>query len=259
MRSRIASLLCVTSLLLSMMPASAHHSVLHYDGKREVVISGVITAGRFAFPHSVYSLDVRADDGSMQEWTLMTEDPKDAEKLGFAEALRELKPGDEITVIGWPHRFNEHEIRGHQLHYPDGRVVFMRRGNYIWPKDILRLDGFVSKPETLTGVLEPVAPDLSFAAQVVAWAAENDPAARAAFEVVNKRARLIGLLRDGTAVFSGVHELLVCHTEKPDFTVVIDVAGEDPAMQAALQGSLTYIAEYNRLLSRWWEQEKESC
>ncbi len=112
---------------------SAHHSVLHYDGKKEVTISGVVTKARFGYPHSIYRIEVTAEDGSQEEWVLSTEDPRDAKRLGFDEDIRNLNPGDEITVVGWPHQYVERELRGHQLHYPDGRVVMMRTGNYIWP------------------------------------------------------------------------------------------------------------------------------
>ena len=43
--------------------SSAHHSVLHYDGKKEVTISGVVTKARFGYPHSIYRIEVTAEDG----------------------------------------------------------------------------------------------------------------------------------------------------------------------------------------------------
>jgi len=91
--------------------ALAHHSVLNYDGKTEIKISGVVTAARFGFPHSVYKIDVTNEDGTVEAWVLSTEDPRDAERLGFAEEIRALKPGDPITVVGWPDRFKKREIR----------------------------------------------------------------------------------------------------------------------------------------------------
>ena len=103
--------------LLWLMPtlAPGHHSVLHYDGKREVTISGVVTKARFGYPHSIYRIEVAGDDGSKEEWVLSTEDPRDARRLGFEEEIKNLKPGDQITVVGWPHQFIERELRGHQL------------------------------------------------------------------------------------------------------------------------------------------------
>lgn len=243
--------------IASMAPARAHHSVLHYDGKTEVKITGVVTRARFGFPHSVYRIDVTNDDGAVEEWILSTEDPRDAERLGFADEIKAIKRGDTITVVGWPHRFNEREIRGHELHYADGRVVKMRRGNYIWPKDILRLDRLVMNPADIQ--VTDVDASLPDAERVALWIAEGDHVARAAYEVSQDRARLIGVASDGINEFAGVDELLTCHTERPDFTMTIVPAYQSSQLQARLAAGADYISEYNRVLSRWWEQERSSC
>jgi len=178
----------------------------------------VVTAARFGFPHSVYKIDVTNEDGTVEAWVLSTEDPRDAKRLGFAEEIRALKPGDPITVVGWPDRFKKREIRGHQLHYPDGRVVMMRRGNYIWPKDILRLDRFVMKPETIEGQVSDIDASLSDIEQVVLWIEEGDHIARVAYEVIQDRPRLIGVVNESDVDFAGVTELLKCHTQRGNGT-----------------------------------------
>ncbi|MEM7501508.1 MAG: DUF6152 family protein [Pseudomonadota bacterium] len=247
----------ITGWALHAAPADAHHSVLHYDGKTEVTITGTVTRARFGFPHSVYRLDVTADDGSIEKWVLSTEDPRDAERLGFADEIKSLKRGDTITVVGWPHRFRERELRGHQLHYPDGRVVMMRRGNYIWPRDILRLDRLVMNPSDIA--VTNIDSGQPIAEQVALWIDEDDHIARAAFEVTQERPRLIGLSSGGTVEFAGVGELLSCHTERPDFAVTIAVDEQPAEIKDALANGADYISEYNRALSRWWEQERSSC
>ena len=206
----------IAAAILFVNTSTAHHSVLHYDGKIEVKISGVVTKARFGFPHSVYRIDVTGDDGSVEEWTLTTEDPRDAERLGFADEIKAINVGDPISVVGWPHRFNEREIRGHQLHYPDGHVVMMRRGNYIWPKDILRLDRLVMNPQNIDGQIEDIDASLPDTEQLILWMDEGDHIARAAYEVTQDRPRLIGISNGGNTEFAGVDELLTCHTERSD-------------------------------------------
>lgn len=251
----LRSSIAITASLLFASTAIAHHSVLHYDGKIEVKITGVVTKARFGFPHSIYRIDVTSEDGSVEEWILSTEDPRDAARLGFADEIKAIKKGDSITVVGWPHRFNEREIRGHQLHYPDGRIVMMRRGNYIWPKDILRLDRLVMNPENIEGQINDIDASLSDAEQLVLWLAEDDHIARAAYEVSQERPRLIGI----DAEFAGVDELLTCHTERSDFTMQLTLADLSVEQRAKLEAGAEYISEYNRVLSRWWEQERSSC
>ncbi len=260
MKRNVAGLVIGSTLLFcALTTALAHHSVLHYDGKKEVTISGVVTKARYGYPHSIYRIEVTAEDGSREEWVLSTEDPRDAKRLGFDEEIKNLKAGDEITVVGWPHQFIERELRGHELHYPDGRVVMMRTGNYIWPKDILRLDRFVMNPQNITEFIEDIDATLPDAEQLTLWIAEDDHIARVAYEVSQDRPRLIGITMDGSTEFPGVDELLYCHTTRDGFTfsLVMDRLDEDTG--AIIADSGEYISEYNRVLSRWWEQERSSC
>lgn len=246
-------------LLAAANMAPAHHSVLHYDGKRTVTISGTVKTARYGYPHSIYRIEVTAADGSKEEWVLSTEDPRDAKRLGFDEDIKNLKPGDEITVVGWPHQFVDREIRGHQLHYPDGRIVMMRTGNYIWPKDLLRLDKFVMNPENIPQYLDEVDASLPMAEQLALWIAEDDHVARAAYEVSQDRARLIGVMENGSTEFPGVDELLSCHTKRDGFTFSIAMDQVDNDLRTVIAANGEYVSEYNRALSRWWEQERSSC
>jgi hypothetical protein len=237
----------------------AHHSVLNYDGKREVTVAGTVTSARFGYPHSIYKIDVQAADGSIEKWVLSTEDPRDAARLGFADALKAIKVGDPIKVVGWPDKYKKNEIRGHELHYPDGTIVMMRRGNYIWPKDILKMDKMALNPETIPAEFASTDPSLPSSAKVVAWIEEDDHLTRIAREYADGQARLIGLQTGSLAEYPGVDELLTCHTEREDFVMPIALDEIDPAERATIEGAGDYISEYNRVLSRWWEQEHESC
>ena len=95
--------------------------------------------------------------------------------------------------------------------------------------------------------------------QVIHWIGENDPVARAAYEAIHDRPRLIGVQSGDTPVFAGVEELLDCHTERADFTLVLELEALTAEQRLAVNDGSAYIAEYNRLLSRWWEQERSSC
>jgi hypothetical protein len=259
-RNLAGFLISSTALMLGFsVTASAHHSVLHYDGKKVVTISGVVKKARFGYPHSIYRIEVAGNDGSTEEWVLSTEDPRDAKRLGFDEEIKNLKAGDEITVVGWPHQYIERELRGHQLHYPDGRVVMMRTGNYIWPKDILRLDKFVMNPQNIPQFLDDINSTLPDAQQLALWIAEDDHIARAAYEVSQGRPRLIGIAANGSTEFPGVDELLSCHTTREGFSFSVTMNELDDATNKTLTDGAEYISEYNRVLSRWWEQERSSC
>lgn len=258
---RITGAGLIIAILLTVSSTShGHHSVLNYDGKVTVKISGTVTAARFGYPHSIYRINVTNDAGEVEKWVLSTEDPRDAAQLGFADELKAIKRGDTITVVGWPDKFKARTIRGHQLHYPDGTVVMMRRGNYIWPKDLLRLDKFVMNPENISQYLIDVDASLPIEEQLILWIDEDDHIARAAYEVSRDRPGLIGLRQDGNTEFPGIDNLLECHTQRDDFTLAIDVASLTDAQKASLASNRDdYIADYNGALARWWEQERQSC
>lgn len=258
--TRKTTLTVLFSLFLAPTAALlAHHSVLNYDGKTEVTVAGTVTSARFSFPHSIYKIDVEAEDGSIEKWVLSTEDPRDAERLGFADELKAIKVGDPITVVGWPDKFKKNEIRGHELHYPDGTVVMMRRGNYIWPKDILKMDKMALNPATIPAGFASTDPSLSAAEKALAWIEEDDHLTRIAREFADGQSRLIGLQSGGVAQYPGIGELLECHTQREEFTMPINLDSLSAAQRAAINNGEGYISEFNRVLSRWWEQEHESC
>lgn len=243
-----------------LIPAGwSHHSVLNYDGKVEVTITGTVTSARFGFPHSIYRIDVENEAGETEKWTLSTEDPRDAEQLGFADELRNLKKGDTITVVGWPDKFKPRTLRGHQLHYPDGTEVMMRRGNYIWPRDILRMDRMALNPDTIPADFASTDTSLSAAQQVAGWIEEDDHLTRIAREFADGRSMLIGVQSGGSAEYPGVQGLLECHTQREGFTLVVALDGLDSGLRTQIEDGDDYIEDYNRVLSRWWEQEHESC
>lgn len=238
---------------------SAHHSVLNYDGKVEVTVTGVVTSARFGYPHSIYRIDVTAGDGTIEKWILSTEDPRDARSLGFEDELKAIKVGDPITAVGWPDKFKKNTIRGHELHYPDGTVVMMRRGNYIWPRNMLAMDKMALKPENIPAGFPSTDTSLSAEEQVASWIDEDDMLTRMAREYADGRARLIGIQSAQAMEFPGVQDILECHTQRDAFVMPISIDAATGAERATLESGNDYISRYNSLLSRWWEQEHESC
>ena len=173
------------------LTAAAHHNPVVYDGKRTVTITGVVTAARFAFPHSRYSIDVTAEDGTVERWLLSAEDPKDATKLGFADALKGIKVGDLLSVVGWPHKTRSRELRAHQLHYPNGDVVTMRPGNYLWTKALRRIWRLRDGQEPFATNFGQISSDVTLVKRVIHWINENDAVPRVAAQLAKQVAERI--------------------------------------------------------------------
>jgi hypothetical protein len=237
----------------------AHHNPVVYDGKVTVKITGTVAKAHFGFPHSRYALDVQGDDGSTERWTLMTEDPRDAKSLGFDDELKAIKVGDTLTAVGWPNKVKAREIRGHQLHYDDGSVVMLRRGNYIWTKDLRRIWQLRSGQEAFGQDIGLTDGSLSPVARVISWIEEDDAVSRIAFEITEENARLIGINRGDGVEFPGVQQEYVCHTKRDDFRINIDFTSTSLGEQKALSDGNAFIRNYNNLLSKYWEYDIESC
>jgi hypothetical protein len=253
-----AARLTVAFFLMPLL-AAAHHNPVVYDGKTTVTITGTVTAARYGYPHSQYAIDVTNDAGEIEKWVLMTEDPRDAKRLGFDEALKSINTGDSITAVGWPNKIKDREIRGHQLHYPDGSVVMMRRGNYIWTDDLKRIWRLGTGRDEFPDGFGPIAQSAALAEQVAAWIEEDDVVTRIGYLVANGDPRLIGVDSGDGYEFDGVGALYVCHTERESFRLELDLEVLDPAVQNAIDDGDSYISRFNSLLSRYWEYEVANC
>jgi hypothetical protein len=249
----------LNAIFLLPLVAAAHHNPVVYDGKTTVTITGTVTAARYGFPHSQYAIDVTNEAGEIEKWVLMTEDPRDAQRLGFDAAIKSIKAGDPITVVGWPNKIKAREIRGHQLHYPDGSVVMMRRGNYIWTDDLKRIwrlgTGRDEFPEGVGAIAANSAP----AEQVAAWIAEDDVVTRIGYLVANGDPRLIGVDSGRGYAFDGVAALYACHSERESFRLEIDLDALDAELRNSIETGNSYISRFNSLLSRYWEYEVANC
>ena len=249
----------VAFCILLTTPALAHHSTLIYNGKKEVTISGLVTSARFGYPHSRYLVDVENEDGEVERWTIMAEDPKDAGELGFEDALKGIKAGDVVTFIGWPHRYKDREIRGHQIHFSDGTAVMMRTGNYIWTKDLLRIWHLRSGKVDFDPNMQVVSQELSTADRLIAFIEEDDVISRIAFEITQDSAQMFGLFRNGALEFPGVEELLECHIDQDGFTTTIDVDAISDEQKQKIDAGQEYLSRFNDRLSTYWEMDIESC
>jgi hypothetical protein len=249
----------VAAVYLLSSVAVAHHNPVVYDGKTTVTITGTVTAARYGFPHSQYAIDVVDENGLTEEWLLMTEDPRDAKRLGFDEAIKAIKAGDPITVVGWPNKIKAREIRGHQLHYPDGTVLMMRRGNYIWTDELKKIWRLSTGRDDFPEQFGALAEEATSAVQVAAWINEDDVVTRIAYTIANGDPRLIGVNDGDGYEFDGVNGVFACHAERASFRLEIDSDTLDPAIWDAIEDGTGYVRKYNNLLSRYWEYEVANC
>jgi len=90
----------VVLLLVLCAPASAHHGGAAYERNKPVTFKATVTDYKFVNPHVQIYFDVADDKGSAQHWGCESVNPGMLAKQGWTRHM--MKPGDQVTIIGYP-------------------------------------------------------------------------------------------------------------------------------------------------------------
>ena len=102
--------------------AHAHHSfAVFFDATKDISITGKVTAFRFTNPHGLVVLEVTDAQGRVREWRAETNSPAVLVRRGWTRDA--IKPGDIVTIEGWPSRDGKPYIRLRRALRPDGSLV----------------------------------------------------------------------------------------------------------------------------------------
>jgi hypothetical protein len=92
-----ATLFVLAAALLPWLAASAHHSVLGFDGSHETTITGRVVQLKWQFPHVRFAVLVSRDGGD-ETWSIESEAPQVLATLGWQPNA--VRVGDVVTVHG---------------------------------------------------------------------------------------------------------------------------------------------------------------
>ena len=121
MRARLA-LAVMAGLCLAPLSASAHHSfAVFFDDTKDVRITGKVTAFRFTNPHGTIALDVTDAQGHVTHWRAETNAPVVLQRRGWSRDT--IKPGQVITIEGWPSRDGKPYMRLRRAVDENGRLI----------------------------------------------------------------------------------------------------------------------------------------
>ncbi len=121
MRARLTSI-AVAGLCAAAPAAQAHHSfAVYFDASKSVTVTGKVTAFRFTNPHGVIALDVTDSAGKVTEWRAETNAPVVLQRRGWTR--ESVRPGETITVQGWPSRDGKPYIRLQRATHADGSLI----------------------------------------------------------------------------------------------------------------------------------------
>src|SRR5579872_3022558 len=123
MRINLLSVAAGFGLLLSVVPALAHHSfAAEYDTTKPVKVTGVVTKMEWMNPHARFYVDVKEADGTVSNWNFELGAIPVLLKQGWRKNA--LKAGDQVTVEGNRAKDESHTAAARVVLLPDGRRVF---------------------------------------------------------------------------------------------------------------------------------------
>src|SRR6516162_7932035 len=93
----IGSFAAVSLMLLSVKPASAHHSFdAEYDTKKTATISGTVTKVDWVNPHAFVFIDAKDESGAVKSYRIEMGPPYALTRNGWKKDT--VKIGDKVTV-----------------------------------------------------------------------------------------------------------------------------------------------------------------
>jgi len=88
--------------------AFAHHGNANYDTTKSITVKGVVTGFEFVNPHVQITWDAKDDSGTASKWQGELTSPNRLTRDGWSKSS--IKPGDTITISGYPTKSGAHEI-----------------------------------------------------------------------------------------------------------------------------------------------------
>ena len=100
MQRIIGSLVVVTCLLLWAAPVIAHHAfATEFDANKPVTKKGIVTKVDWMNPHVWFYLNIKNEDGKMENWGFEMGGPNGLRSAGWTKDT--MKIGDELIVEGF--------------------------------------------------------------------------------------------------------------------------------------------------------------
>jgi hypothetical protein len=99
--------LCIGLLAIAGV-AFAHHGTANYETTKTITVKGMVTGFEFVNPHVQIYWEAKDDSGTTQKWQGELTSPNRLTRVGWTKSS--IKPGDTITIGGYPTKSGSHEI-----------------------------------------------------------------------------------------------------------------------------------------------------
>jgi hypothetical protein len=95
---RAIALILILSGFVVSRPLFAHHSSSSYDTEHPVNMKGVVSNVEWTNPHVFIFLDVKDENGNVEEWRVEGNSPNMLFRVGWKKEM--IKAGDQLAVNG---------------------------------------------------------------------------------------------------------------------------------------------------------------
>jgi len=125
MRSKLSLIALAAGLLLgAAASAFAHHAfAAEFDAKKPVKLRGTVSKMEWINPHTWIYMDVKKDDGTVEEWMIEAGTPNTLLRRGFTR--ESLKAGTVVLVDGYQSKDGSLRANGRNLTLPNGQTLFL--------------------------------------------------------------------------------------------------------------------------------------
>jgi hypothetical protein len=127
-RFRTIGVLAILIVAAIVVPASAHHALQAvFDTTKMISVTGPITKVEWINPHAYITVDGKSSTGKAGRWAFEFGGTGVLHQSGMSRADRGgLKPGDMVTIEGFPAKDGSTTGFVQKLQFPDGRVFVFR-------------------------------------------------------------------------------------------------------------------------------------
>ena len=120
MKTKVAFL--TAGILLSVVATFAHHAFnAEYDANKLTRWAGTVTKVEWTNPHARFYVDVKDESGTATNWNFELGSTVQLRRQGWSRDS--LKPGDQITVEGYPAKDGAKLASAKKVTFADGHTV----------------------------------------------------------------------------------------------------------------------------------------
>jgi Family of unknown function (DUF6152) len=118
---RFALFAALAGLFILSSPLIAHHGTAAYETTKLTTVKGTDTDFKFINPHVEITVEVKDDKGKIEKWLGEANSPNVLSRHGWSKEI--IKPGDQITVIGYRAKNGSTTLRLQKVVLPDGQEL----------------------------------------------------------------------------------------------------------------------------------------